>query len=57
MEFLQELFARGINPGTAGAVQVKQSVGSAVPRIPPPANSVTVDRDWETPYHLQVRFR
>ena len=46
MEFntLQELFGRGINPGTAGAVEVKRSVGSAAPRIPPSAGPVSVGR-------------
>lgn len=48
MEFstLQELFGRGINPGTAGAVQTKRSVGSAAPRIPPSAGSVPVGRPF-----------
>jgi len=46
MDFLQELFGRGINPGTAGAVQVKKSVGSATPRIPRPAAPVPVGRPF-----------
>ena len=48
MEFstLQELFGRGINLGTAGAVQTKRSVGSAAPRIPPSAGPVNVGRPF-----------
>jgi hypothetical protein len=43
---LQQLFGRGINPGTAGAVQTKKSVGSAAPRIPRPAAPVPVGRPF-----------
>jgi hypothetical protein len=43
---LQQLFGRGINPGTAGATAVKQSVGSATPRIPRPAAPVPVGRPF-----------
>ena len=43
---LQQLFGRGINPGTAGDVQTKKSVGSAAPRIPRPAAPVPVGRPF-----------